>query len=72
MLAIMGVLFVTLVCLVVADLVGNPALTDLNETRSAVCRWLFVIPFHKLKVPFVVFQVSVVGSSCILSICSIG
>ncbi|CAM9300041.1 unnamed protein product, partial [Sphacelaria rigidula] len=57
MLALMGVIFLGLVSLVVMDLVANPALTELNETRWAVSRWLRVIPFHKLKIPLVVFQI---------------
>lgn len=53
----MGVIFLAVISLVITDLVANPALTELNETRSAVSRWLRIIPFHKLKIPLVVFQV---------------
>lgn len=46
------------IVIVINDLVGNPALTDLSETQfSVVSRRLRKIPFHKLKIPLVVFQV---------------
>eukprot|EP00752_Nemacystus_decipiens_P011444 g10163.t1 len=44
--------------IILNDLVGNPALTDLSETRfSVMSRRLRTIPFHKLKIPLVVFQI---------------
>lgn len=56
--ALTGVIFLVGIVIVINDLVGNPALTDLSETPfSVLSRRLRTIPFHKLKIPLVVFQV---------------
>lgn len=56
--ALTGVVLVVGVVIVLNDLVGNPALTDLSETHfSVISRRIRTIPFHKLKIPFVVLQV---------------
>ena len=56
--ALTGVLMIVGIVIVINDLVGNPALTDLSETHfSAISRRLRKVPFHKLKIPLVVFQV---------------
>lgn len=57
-LALTGVLAVGGIIIIINDLVGNPALTDLSETYfSVVSRQMRKVPFHKLKIPLVVFQV---------------
>lgn len=57
--ALTGVVVVVGVVIILNDLVGNPALTDLSETHfSVMSRRLRTIPFHKLKIPLVVFQVT--------------
>ncbi|CBN75058.1 conserved unknown protein [Ectocarpus siliculosus] len=56
--ALTGVVLVVGVVIVLNDLVGNPALTDLSETHfSVMSRRIRTIPFHKLKIPFVVLQI---------------
>ena len=56
--ALTGVLAVGGIIIIINDLVGNPALTDLSETYfSLVSRQMRKVPFHKLKIPLVVFQV---------------
>lgn len=58
--ALTGVVMVVGIVMVINDLIGNPALTDLSETYfSAILRRLRKVPFHKLKIPLVVFQVLV-------------
>ncbi|CAN0561885.1 unnamed protein product [Ectocarpus sp. 12 AP-2014] len=56
--ALTGVALVVGVVIVLNDLVGNPALTDLSETHfSVMSRRIRTMPFHKLKIPFVVLQI---------------
>lgn len=59
--ALTGVVMVVGIVMVINDLIGNPALTDLSETYfSAISRRLRKVPFHKLKIPLVVFQVLII------------
>ncbi|CAM9092872.1 unnamed protein product [Scytosiphon promiscuus] len=56
--ALTGVVLVVGVVIILNDLVGNPALTDLSETPLSVwSRRLRKMPFHKLKIPLVVLQI---------------
>lgn len=56
--ALTGVVVIGGIITIINDLVGNPALTDLSETYlSVLSRRLRKVPFHKLKIPLVVFQV---------------
>eukprot|EP00903_Cladosiphon_okamuranus_P009051 g8653.t1 len=56
--ALTGVVVVVGLVIILNDLVGNPALTDLSESHfSVMSRRLRTIPFHKLKIPLVVFQI---------------
>ena len=58
--ALTGVVLIVGVVIILNDLVGNPALTDLSDTHfSVMSRRLRTFPFHKLKIPLVVFQVCV-------------
>ncbi|CAM9903526.1 unnamed protein product, partial [Laminaria digitata] len=53
-----GVIVIGGIITIINDLVGNPALTDLSETYfSVLSRRLRKVPFHKLKIPLVVFQI---------------
>lgn len=56
--ALTGVIVIGGISIILNDLVGNPALTDLSETYfSVLSRRLRKVSFHKLKIPLVVFQV---------------
>lgn len=63
--ALTGVVLIVGVVIILNDLVGNPALTDLSDTHfSVMSRRLRTFPFHKLKIPLVVFQVCVPMYPC--------
>ncbi|CAM9682270.1 unnamed protein product [Pylaiella littoralis] len=61
MVVIMALTLVVLIVgtvIVLNDLVGNPALTDLSDGHfSVLSRRLRTVPFHKLKIPLVVVQI---------------
>ncbi|CAM9486398.1 unnamed protein product [Discosporangium mesarthrocarpum] len=57
LLSVVVVIMVVLVYILMSDLMSNPALTDLIESRSVVVGLIRKVPFHKLKIPIVVCQI---------------